>query len=743
VKNKKLFAILTLVCFMFTLMPVAAFAADTFDADQVYVVQTGTPSSAEDNTALEINETQGFKAFVGKGEGAFQNAGDYVFYVVDEAGNYIDVNNSGNFSSTILGVDGDYTVYAIKVSGLTGDVSTVLNKVTSVENKVTDIKAWAGARNVVNGTATVTVKSQDATYRITLELHKDTTNASFGPGLAANTYEMDIEASNGFVVDGKLVAQLEKSTDGGSSWADVTRPGIELKIENIGYVNVAADTLKTNNKGQVVFNITADYANAGNKVILKYGKAKTELVVDAGGTAVTNVKVNNEPATIVNIADVVEKANVEFKFTDANGVAAAPNASAGVVDTTTAAKDVAITVVEKPAKSTLKATDLQLIKQDGSLEGTKADVAGVYTLKCTKSGNVFDKEGTYVIKVALKNGASATATIKVAEMGDPVKIMFVKAPTTVALNGSSPVASVFAVDANGVMGTTPITTGSGLVLSANGAALDTTVDPMNGTVAVKADEKYIGTKVTVLAVWNKMIANYDLTVVEKAADVVYTSTDVEVGISTNLIGQVKDAEGNKVAITGAVVDARVLEKPENAVIDVKANMNEGNVVLTVLASAAGEYKVQTILTFDGGYILSTETITVGGGVNAFNDVVVISMGADSMIVNNELVKLDVAPFIENNRTMLQYNVLYVFGIDVDWVPETNSVVAEGNGTKVVMTLGSKVATVNGQEVTLDVAPYSLNGRTIVPVGLITGVFDINFDFTRNADGTIADIIFTK
>ena len=28
-KNKKLFAILTLVCFMFTLMPVAAFAAGT------------------------------------------------------------------------------------------------------------------------------------------------------------------------------------------------------------------------------------------------------------------------------------------------------------------------------------------------------------------------------------------------------------------------------------------------------------------------------------------------------------------------------------------------------------------------------------------------------------------------------------------------------------------------------------------------------------------------------------------
>ena len=42
-KNKKLFAILTLVCFMFTLMPVAAFAGDAYvtvngkDKDTVYV----------------------------------------------------------------------------------------------------------------------------------------------------------------------------------------------------------------------------------------------------------------------------------------------------------------------------------------------------------------------------------------------------------------------------------------------------------------------------------------------------------------------------------------------------------------------------------------------------------------------------------------------------------------------------------------------------------------------------------
>ena len=114
-----------------------------------------------------------------------------------------------------------------------------------------------------------------------------------------------------------------------------------------------------------------------------------------------------------------------------------------------------------------------------------------------------------------------------------------------------------------------------------------------------------------------------------------------------------------------------------------------------------------------------------------------------MIVNSEAVALDVAPYIEAGRTMLQFNVLYAFGVDVEWVAETQSIVAEGNGIKVVMTLGEKVATVNGAEVALDVAPQIVNGRTVVPVGFITGTFGIAPTFTYNADGTIADILFTK
>ena len=74
-KNKKLFAILTLVCFMFTLMPVAAFAA----ADDAVYVKT-----AEGSATQELDVKAGQEFFAGVNSGLTTSG--YVFYVVDEDG---------------------------------------------------------------------------------------------------------------------------------------------------------------------------------------------------------------------------------------------------------------------------------------------------------------------------------------------------------------------------------------------------------------------------------------------------------------------------------------------------------------------------------------------------------------------------------------------------------------------------------------------------------------------------------
>ena len=87
-KNKKLFAILTLVCFMFTLMPVAAFAADV-DAAQVLV-------GGEEEAVLVAGENN----IVATVEGT---TGSFVYYVVND-------DNEGVAISSEIG-DNTLTVY--------------------------------------------------------------------------------------------------------------------------------------------------------------------------------------------------------------------------------------------------------------------------------------------------------------------------------------------------------------------------------------------------------------------------------------------------------------------------------------------------------------------------------------------------------------------------------------------------------------------------------------------------------
>jgi len=735
VKNKKLFAILTLVCFMFTLMPVAAFA-DTVEEtakDQVYVVVSGEETTYEADA--EVVSGNPFTVAVGQDEGA-PTAENFAFYVVDEDGDGVYATTE---SSITLRAEGDYKVFAINNTG--DKFTSFINEVGDIVEKVNILKTYT-TLNAYDA-AEVTVVADEYDYKITL---------------SEEDSSIEISANNGFDKgDGEVTATLWRSNDGkeldaeDKVWEKV-RKGYELTFTTVGYVDVVTEKgTVTNSSGAVKFEVVSDVAGDNYKVIVKYGKeAKATLDVDVTSVSATNVVVNNEPVAPQNIETPVIGANVEFKFTDNSGVAT----NIDIETKETATVDYAITLVSKPAGSKLEAKNFVLVKQSEDLErGIDQDAKGVYTLNCTKGDMGFDKEGTYEIKVSLENGASATATVKAAEMGDVVRIMFVKAPTTVAYGEGATVNKVVAVDANGVMDSEIEYT-----LSASGIAIDT-FD--NGALTVKDDPDYIGSKISVLAVYNdEFTATTELTVVDKAATIKYMSNTAEVGVNATLVGNIVDGAGKVTAIEKESVESVqviVLDKPENAVavansVYPNALSSKGQVVVSFLASAAGEYKVQTIVTYDVAaegedpvvkYISGIETITVGAKAGDFKDVVVVSLGADKMIVNSEVVALDVAPFIENNRTMMQFNVLYVFGIDVEWVAETQSVVAEGNGVKVVMQLGSKVATVNGEEVTLDVAPYSVNGRTVVPVGLITGVLDITPTFTYNADGSIADILFAK
>ena len=122
----------------------------------------------------------------------------------------------------------------------------------------------------------------------------------------------------------------------------------------------------------------------------------------------------------------------------------------------------------------------------------------------------------------------------------------------------------------------------------------------------------------------------------------------------------------------------------------------------------------------------------------------MSIGSNEIIVNATKVIIDAAPMISNNRTFVPFRALAeAFGANVAFDEATQSVTAELNGAKVVMTIGSATYTVNGAEKTADVAPFINGSRTMVPVRFVAEAFGITVTPTYAENGATADILFAK
>ena len=104
----------------------------------------------------------------------------------------------------------------------------------------------------------------------------------------------------------------------------------------------------------------------------------------------------------------------------------------------------------------------------------------------------------------------------------------------------------------------------------------------------------------------------------------------------------------------------------------------------------------------------------------------LQIGNKNAIVNGEVVSLDSPPVIIKNRTLVPLRVISEsFGADVKWDPVLRIVEINFGSTDIKLQIGSNKASVNGKEVTLDVPPQIINGRTMVPLRFIVESFNAN------------------
>jgi hypothetical protein len=97
-------------------------------------------------------------------------------------------------------------------------------------------------------------------------------------------------------------------------------------------------------------------------------------------------------------------------------------------------------------------------------------------------------------------------------------------------------------------------------------------------------------------------------------------------------------------------------------------------------------------------------------------------GMATATINGENVQLEAAPYIHvaSSSTMLPFRFIAdTMGAQVGWNSSTRQVTFWLDEQTVVLTIGSRVATVNGKSVTMATAPVIQNGRTMVPLRFVS------------------------
>lgn len=108
-------------------------------------------------------------------------------------------------------------------------------------------------------------------------------------------------------------------------------------------------------------------------------------------------------------------------------------------------------------------------------------------------------------------------------------------------------------------------------------------------------------------------------------------------------------------------------------------------------------------------------------------------------LNGEFLEFDVDPTIINDRTMVPMRAIFeYFGATVEWYGDTRTVKAYKDNDYIKLVIDSDIAYKNGKEFKLDVAPTIIDDRTLVPVRFVGESLGINVDWDNDTRTVILE-----
>ena len=155
----------------------------------------------------------------------------------------------------------------------------------------------------------------------------------------------------------------------------------------------------------------------------------------------------------------------------------------------------------------------------------------------------------------------------------------------------------------------------------------------------------------------------------------------------------------------------------------------GGAFMYTVKLVAGENAI-TLQAADSVPNLATKIIKVTLTAAAAKTVIVLTVGADVVSVDGKATSIEAAPEIVNSRTFVPIRfIAETFGATVEWLPETQGITITLGDMTIGLQIGNATAVISGNIVSLPAAPYIKNGRTMVPLRVISESFggDVAWD----------------
>ena len=107
--------------------------------------------------------------------------------------------------------------------------------------------------------------------------------------------------------------------------------------------------------------------------------------------------------------------------------------------------------------------------------------------------------------------------------------------------------------------------------------------------------------------------------------------------------------------------------------------------------------------------------------------------------NKKHITCDVEAFIENSRTLIPVVLLNQMGYKTEWNEKKQTVTITNSDKKIILTIGSSIAMVDGVTIKMDAKAKIVSSRTFVPIRFISE----NFGYKVSWDGETKSVYISE